>query len=488
MTSTASFLWHDYETFGRDPTRERPVQFAAIRTDENLEEVDDGTMIYCRQTPDYLPDPESCLVHGVLPQLANEKGMGEWEFATTIHQLMMTPGTCTVGYNNIRFDDEFTRQLLFRNLFDPYSREWRNGNSRWDLIDVVRLTRALRPDGIEWPLDADNKPSNKLELITSANGIAHSDAHDALADVRATIAVAKLLKQNQPRLFDYVYKARSKKWILNNALDLVNQTPVLHISGMYPASCGHLSMVIPLGPHPTNPNGVMVYDLRHDPVDLIKLSAEQLTTRIFTRAADLPEGINRIAVKTIHANRSPVIVPVKTLDEVSARRWDLDRNLCMEHREKLLAATDVMEKLTQVFTSHDKPVQEDPELTLYTGQFANNRDKNMMESLQKKFGEQKSNSSPFNDQNITFDDHRLNELYFRLNARNWPELLDNQTGHKWRDFCHKRVHLGQDGFRSITEYRESIEAMAVAAASQTEVDRVNLLREYGDEVANFSTA
>ena len=486
MTGSASFLWHDYETFGRDPTRERPVQFAAIRTDENLEEVDDGTMIYCRQTPDYLPDPESCLVHGILPHTANEKGLNEWEFAATIHQLMMTPGTCTVGYNNIRFDDEFTRQLLFRNLFDPYSREWRNGNSRWDLIDVVRLTRALRPDGIEWPFDDDNKPSNKLELITSANGIAHSDAHDALADVRATIAVAKLLRQHQPRLFDYAFNARSKKWILNNALDLVKQTPVLHISGMYPASCGHLSMVVPLGPHPTNANGVIVYDLRHDPVDLITLSAEQLTERIFTRTEDLPEGSTRIAVKTIHANRSPVIVPTSTLDELSAKRWNLDRNLCLSHREKLLAATDVMEKLTQVFSSHDRPTHEDPELTLYTGQFATDKDRKTLDTLQKSFNDQKPASGTI-DQNLKFDDHRLNELYFRLIARNWPDLLDKQSGNKWRDFCHKRVHQGHDGFRSIAEYKKSIRALDDVAVNQTDSDMFNLLRKYGDEVANFST-
>ena len=137
-----TFLWHDYETFGRDPARDRPVQFASIRTDENLDEIEDGTMIYCRQSPDYLPDPGSCSVHGVLPQAANKNGLNEWEFAHTIHELMAAPETCTVGFNSIRFDDEFTRQLLFRNLFDPYSREWRNNNSRWDLIDVVRLTRA----------------------------------------------------------------------------------------------------------------------------------------------------------------------------------------------------------------------------------------------------------------------------------------------------------------------------------------------------------
>ncbi len=480
-----TFLWHDYETFGRDPARERPVQFASIRTDENLEEIEDGTMIYCRQSPDYLPDPESCMVHGVLPQTANEKGLCEWEFANTIHRLMSTPATCTVGYNNIRFDDEFTRQLLFRNLFDPYSREWRDGNSRWDLIDVVRLTRALRPDGIEWPVDADNKATNRLELITAANGIEHGDAHDALADVRATIAVAKLLKRKHPKLFDYVYNTRDKKWILATALDTIRKDPVLHISGMTPATYGHLSMVIPLGPHPTNLNGVLAYDLRHDPTDLINLSQEALRERIFTATKNLPEGTQRIAIKTIHANRCPILVPVKTLDDETAKRWQLDRNQCLEHRTRLLAAApQVLEKLAWVFTNHDHPNQNDPDLTLYSGRFASNKDKSVMDAMQQAMN---TNQSLPEAGSEIFEDTRLNELYFRLNARNWPEKLDTEVTSRWRDFCHQRVHIGDDGFRSITDYKETVATLASTATTSVEIQRAKKLQEYGDEVAAFSS-
>lgn len=474
-----TFLWHDYETFGRDPARERPVQFASIRTDENLEEIEDGTMIYCRQSPDYLPDPGSCAVHGVLPQTANKKGLSEWKFANTIHQLMATPATCTVGYNSIRFDDEFTRQLLFRNLFDPYSREWRDGNSRWDLIDVVRLCRALRPDGIEWPIDADNKPTNKLELLTAANGIEHGDAHDALADVRATIAIAKLLKARQPKLFDYAYNTRSKHWILGTALNLVKREPVLHISGMYPASIGHLSMVMPIGPHPTNQNGVLVYDLRHDPEDLIKLPADKLKERIFTAKKDLPEGYNRIAIKTVHANRCPVLVPVNTLDEKTAKQWQLDRNTCLEHRQKLLEAENVLVKLAEVFTRYDQPHKDDPDLTLYSGSFASNRDKVTMDGLQKEL----NGGAAIDYTHYQFDDHRLNELCFRLAARNWPESLNAEDKQKWKRFCHQRVHSGQDGFRSIAQYRSLLEEMQT---SNVNTDNLDKLAEYGDNIAAFS--
>ena len=478
-----TFLWHDYETFGRDPSRERPVQFAAIRTDENLEEIEDGTMIYCRQSNDYLPDPGSCMVHGVLPQTANEKGMCEWEFATKIHQMMSVPDTCTVGYNSIRFDDEFTRQLLFRNLFDPYGREWRDGNSRWDLIDVVRLARALRPDGIEWPTDADGKATNKLELLTAANGIDHGDAHDALADVRATIAIAKLLKEKQPKLFGFAYLTRNKRWVLSTALDLIKKQPVLHISGMYPAKYGHLSMVIPLGPHPTNQNGVLAYDLRYDPTDLINLSAEDIKERLFTAAKDLPEGTERIAVKTIHANRCPILVPTKTLDEATAKKWQLDTDQCLEYREKLLAAPEILEKLAWVFSNRNHQNAEDPDLTLYSGQFASDRDRDVMVSLQQKLTQ--SATSPAASDKL-FDDERLNELYFRLTARNWPERLSEAENDTWREFCQQRVHRGCEGFRSFDQYKKIIAELKQQAKNTEESEMATMLEKYGEQIANFS--
>lgn len=477
-----TFLWHDYETFGRDPARERPVQFAAIRTDENLEEIGDSVMIYCRQSRDYLPDPGSCMVHGVLPQKANVEGLSEWEFATKIHAMMSVPGTCTVGYNSIRFDDEFTRQLLFRNLFDPYSREWRDGNSRWDLIDVVRLARALRPDGIEWPTDPEGKPSNKLELLTVANDISHGDAHDALADVRATIAIAKLLRDKQPKLFGFAYQSRNKRWLLSVALNAIKKKPVLHVSGMYPARYGHISIVMPLGQHPTNSNGVLAYDLRYDPTDLINLPAEELKERLFTAAKDLPAGTERIAVKTIHANRCPIIVPLQTLDEQMAAKWQLDVDLCMKHRDQLLAAPQVLEKLAWTFTNRGNRGQNDPDLTLYSGQFASDRDRTVMESMQQKLTTRQA--VPGASENI-FDDERLNELYFRLTARNWPEKLTDVEVDRWRHFCHQRVHEGCDGFRSLEQYKQLTTELKINGAPEI-TDTVNKLEEYGIETAGYS--
>ena len=475
-----TFLWHDYETFGRDPTRERPVQFAAIRTDNDLNQLDE-LMIYCRQTADYLPDPESCLVHGVLPQVANEQGLCEHDFATAIHQQMSQPGTCVAGYNNIRFDDEFTRQLLFRNLYDPYSREWKNGNSRWDIIDVVRLTRALRPEGINWPSDDKGNPTNRLDQLTRANDIPHGDAHDALADVRATIAIARLIKQKQPRLFDYAIQMRTKRNVAH-ALDLVNHKPVLHVSGMYTGRNLNLSIIVPLCPHPTNANGILVYDLRKDPTELIKLDAESIAKRLFTRAEILPEHTKRPAIKTIHLNRCPAIAPLSTLSDEHLPRLSLDIPLAMRYRDELIASLEtVTSRLATVFTRHKPTNPRDPELTLYSGSFASDNDRKLMASVQNQFAQ---GTPVAND--IVFEDARLNELLLRVRARNREDTLNNDEVQYWKSLCGRRVHQGHEGFRSITEFENILTNMQANCSDRKTVDLVAALREYGHSIARFS--
>lgn len=259
----SQFLWYDLETFGRDPRRSRIAQFGAIRTNADLDPVEDPIMFFCRPADDLLPSPGACLITGITPQQAQAEGLSEAEFAARIFDEMARPNTCIAGYNSFRFDNEFIRNLFYRDFFDPYEREWRNGNSRWDLIDVMRMARALRPDGIQWPLRDDGVPSFKLEALAAANDLVHSRAHDALSDVEATIALARLLKESQPRLFDYAFALRDKKRAAA-LLDYANMTPVLHLSQRYPASQGCGSLVLPLCPHPQIANQIIVCDLADD--------------------------------------------------------------------------------------------------------------------------------------------------------------------------------------------------------------------------------
>ncbi|MBW8723072.1 MAG: exodeoxyribonuclease I, partial [Polaromonas sp.] len=291
--SSHTFLWHDYETFGINPRRDRPAQFAGIRTDAELNEIGEPLMIYCKPANDYLPDPESCLLTGITPQLCLERGVAEHEFAAKIEAVLAEPGTIGVGYNTIRFDDEVTRHLFWRNLMDPYAREWQNDCGRWDLLDVVRMCYALRPEGIAWPRKPDERfpddpsvtrPSFKLEDLARANGLMHDAAHDALSDVRATIALARLIRRAQPKLFDFALSLHKKDRVATElGLPTSPQTaqPFLHVSGMFPPERGCMAVMWPLATHPTNKNELLAWDLSQDPGELPLLDVATLRQRLF---------------------------------------------------------------------------------------------------------------------------------------------------------------------------------------------------------------
>lgn len=425
-----SFYWHDYETFGTDPARDRPAQFAGLRTDDALNVIGEPLVIYCKPPQDILPEPESCLVTGISPQKASSEGFPEAEFISKIERELAFPGTCGVGYNSIRFDDEFTRNTLYRNFFDPYAREWQNGCSRWDIIDMMRLMRAFRPDGMAWPLSSDGRPSFRLEELTAANGISHEAAHDALSDVKATIDLARLVRKQQPKLYDYVYKYRDKK-LVSGLLAL--RAPLLHVSSMYPAEYGCTALVLPIASHPVNRNEVVVFDLRFDPETLLNLDAEEIRRRLFTPKEQL--DVERIALKTIHVNKCPVVATEKLLTPEIAERLDINIENCHRHADEIRHAEGLEEKMTQVFSRNDREPQQDPDLALYSGGFFSNADRAKMEIIRSASPE-KLGSLAFE-----FDDRRLPEMLFRYRARNYPETLSLNEKAKWRAFCESRLDV-----------------------------------------------
>ncbi len=450
-----SFYWYDFETFGADPLRDRPCQFAGIRTDENFNEIDEPLVIYCKPTDDMLPQPEACLITGITPQEAASKGVVEAEFIGQIEKEFSRPGTCVVGYNSIRFDDEVTRHCLYRNFHDPYAREWQQGNSRWDIIDMVRLVRATRPQGICWPDHENGKPSFKLEALTRANGLVHDAAHDALSDVRATIAMARLVREKQPRLFDYVFNNRSKKDARSH-LDLRSQKPVLHISSKYPAEKGCAALVVPLVQDLVNANAVYVYDLSVDPQPLLELSAQQIRERVFTAAADLPEGVERIPLKAVHVNKCPILVPASILKGASAERLGIDLQACLANLNKIRAQPGLSAKIKRVF-QRDFPPETNPDLMLYSGGFFSNADKQLMVKI-RTLPQQELASFP-----VQFDDARIPEMLFRYRARNYPLTLDDKERLQWREFCRDRLEKSDAGasitmkqyVQQITDLRQS---------------------------------
>lgn len=426
---TSSLFWYDYETTGIDPRRDRPLQVAGIRTDEDLNEIGEPLNIYCRPSDDILPHPAACLVTGITPSRLAEKGLSEAEFMTRVHAELALPGTCGVGYNSLRFDDEVTRYSLYRNFFDPYAREWQGGNSRWDLIDLLRTAYALRPEGIVWP-EEEGRVSLKLERLTAANGIEHGQAHDALSDVRATIALARLLRSQQPKLYDYLYQLRGKQRVLDQIRLL---QPLVHISGRFAGSRHYLALVLPLAWHPRNRNALIVCDLHADPAPLLEQDGETLRQRLYTRREQLAEGELPVPLKLLHINRCPVVAPPSVLRAEDIQRLQLDM-AAYQTRAKLLAETQGQwqDKLAQVYGEEVFAPCEDPEQQLYDG-FIGDRDRRLCEQVRR------ADPRYLADNAWPFDDARLPELLFRYRARNFASSLSSAEQQRWRTFCQQRL-------------------------------------------------
>ena len=439
-----TLYWHDYETWGVNPAIDRPSQFAGLRTDEDLNVVGEPLVIYCKPAEDVLPHPEACLVTGITPQIASEKGLLEAQFIRKILKQLSAPDTCGVGYNSLRFDDEVTRYSAFRNFYDPYEREWKNGNSRWDIIDMVRACYALRPQGIEWP-EIDGKPSFKLEHLTAANGITHAAAHDALSDVEATIAFAKLIKTAQPGLYEHIY-ANKHKSALAPLVDLQSRKPLLHISSMFKAEQGCAALIMPLAMHPTNKNSVIVVDLSAPVEDLIALDAQGVAERVFTAQADLPEGVARIGLKQVHLNKCPVLLTPKLLTPQAASRLNIDVGLCENHWQQLLKV-DLVKKVQAVMSGREFQEKSDPEQRLYDG-FIPSEDKHVMQAVRSAKTEQ------LRETTYSFKDERLNQMVLPYRARNFPESLNAEELTVWRAHCIARLKGQEEGMLSTAELIE----------------------------------
>ncbi len=474
--TTPTFLWHDYETFGISPRRDRPSQFAAVRTDAELNQIGEPIMLYCRPAADYLPDPQSCLITGITPQLCLERGLPEYQFAAAIEQAFSEPGTIGVGYNTIRFDDEFTRFLFWRNLIDPYAREWQNGCGRWDILDLVRTTYALRPDGIVWPKHEDGRPSFRLEDLTIANDLDHDAAHDALSDVHATLALARLIRARQPRLFDFCFELRKKERV-SAEISLHAPRPFLHVSGMFPAERGCLALMWPLAPHPTNKNEVIAWDLAFDPAELRTLDAETIRTRMFTAADALPEGMSRLPIKSIHINKSPVVIGnLKTLPPPLAQRWGIDLGTALRHAE-IAAGLDAGGKMRPLWEAvYERPAgaAADVDEDLYGG-FVGNGDRRKLTQLRAESPQQLARPP-------AFDDPRLEELLFRYRARNFPETLTGEEAQRWEEHRAARLLGGAAGARTLPAFFDDIDRLAEDAGENGE-EILGALYDYAESIA-----
>ncbi|CRL63722.1 exonuclease I [Proteus vulgaris] len=470
---TPTFYVHDYETFGTHPALDRPAQFAGIRTDMDFNIIEDPLVIYCKPNDDYLPHPEAVMITGITPQIALKNGVIEAEFTRQIHQAFSQPNSCIMGYNNLRFDDEVTRNILYRNFYDPYAYSWQKGNSRWDLLDVLRACYALRPEGIVWPENEDGFPSFRLELLTKANGISHENAHDAMSDVYATIAMAKKLKQAQPRMFDYFFNLRDKRKV-QALIDIPAMTPIVHVSGMFGAARSNLSLVAPLAWHPDNRNAVIVCDLSADISPLLTLTSDQLRERLYTPRSELSVDEPPVPIKLLHINKCPIVAPQNTLRPQDADRIGLDVDTCLNNQAILFSHPEIRNKVVELFAQQAPfVVSDNVDSQIYNGFFSEN-DRSAMDIIRST----QPQNLPALD--LTFEDARMEPLFFRYRARNYPSTLNYDEQQRW--LAHRKEVLTPE---KLTEYINTIQLLAEEHSDNEEkLKQLQELYLYAQEIAS----
>lgn len=432
---SASFFFYDLETSGVNAFSGRIMQFAGRRTTLDLEPIGNPVNILIKLTDDVLPDPDAIMITGITPQQARMDGITEVEFLRQFTDEVALPNTIFVGFNTVRFDDEFMRCLHYRNFYDPYEWQWQDGRSRWDLLDVVRMTRALRPDGIKWPVDVHGKPTNRLELLTGINGLDHAHAHDALSDVDATIAVARMIRNKHAKLFDYLLSMRDKRKIAELVED---NRYFVYTSGKYPAQYEKTTVVTTICPHPKR-QGVLVYDLRYDPAQYKDATPEQLAESWkWKKDSDEP----RLPVKLLQYNRCPAVAPLGVLDEASQKRLKIDMDDIKKHGEILHSMGDLEARLFKALEILDRPAQttllstdKDVDECIYDG-FFDNQDKQAMRVVRAAAPQELS------DLHLHFKDQRLTSLLPLYKARNFPAQLTGEERLEWEQFCLRKLTAG----------------------------------------------
>lgn len=410
-----TYFFYDLETTGLNPRQDRIMQFAGIRTDSKFHQLGEAYNVLVTLSNDTLPNPGALMVTGISPQKTVEEGYSEAEFARILQTEVFTPSTTILGYNSIRFDDEFIRALLWRNYYDPYEWAYDEGRSRWDLLDVVRLTRALRPEGINWPVDDKGQPTNRLELLSQANGLDHSQAHDALSDVQALIGVAQLIHDKQPKLFDYLLSMRDKRAV-KQLVSLEQPKPFVYASGRYDSRYHKTTVAYPVAE--AEYGNVYVYDLRVDPSQWVDKSSQELKDIINTPYHERAADYQKLPIKKLQYNRAPAVAPVGVLAaEDGWKKLELTQQMIEKHMTELERHPEFVQRCIAVLGDSVFPKITEAEGQLYDGGFVSDRDKLRAEALRNMSASEIAQYKP------QFDDQRLQAMAIRYKARNFASSL-----------------------------------------------------------------
>lgn len=456
-----TFFFYDLETSGRSPRTDRIMQFAGQRTDLDLVPIGEPVNVLVKISEDILPEPEAILLTSITPQATLADGLSESDFLKLFSEQVALPGTIFTGFNSISFDDEFMRFIHYRNFYDPYKWQWQDNRSKWDLLDLVRMTRALRPDNIQWPVDGHGKSVNRLELLTAKNKLEHTNAHDALSDVHGLIALARLVQNHQPKLFDFLLKMRDKKKVENL---VKSDEPFVYSSGTFSSDYEKTTVAVGIGDD-IRTGASLVYDLRHDPDEFINQSPVELA-EAWKYKKD--ENAKRLPVKVLHYNRCPAVAPLSVLDTDSQKRLAIDMNVINANLKKLSKSGDFTEKLRQIRRSTEKAAQlsvfeespDEVDSKLYDG-FFSDKDENLMAVIRA------AAPAELSSLDLPFSDTRLKALLPLYKARNFPEFLTDEERKNWDDY-RKRKLLKGGGNSKVARFANRLQELYESSHSSAQ--------------------
>ena len=295
--------------------------------------------------------------------------------------------------------------------------------------------------------------------------------------MRATIGLARLIKRLQPRLFDFALGLHKKDRVMQELAlpaTAAHARPFLHVSGMFGVERGCIAVMWPLAQHPTNKNEVIAWDLAQDPSQLADLSVDDIRLRMFTASADLPEGVTRLPIKTVHLNKSPMVVSsLRTLSAEQAARWHIDMEQALQYAA---IARDLPDMSATWATVFQRPaLQEvDVDQDLYGG-FIGQADRRRLNQLTAMHPQELAVAKP------GFDDERLHELLFRYRARNFPDSLNPAEQQRWQGLRVAFLLEGHAGARTAEQMFAEIDQLSETADERAE-EILGTLYDYADAI------
>lgn len=444
-----SFIFYDTETTGTHTAFDQILQFAAIYTDEELNEIE-RFEIRCRLLPNIVPSPGAMRVTRLkVSQLTDTTLPSHYEMMCSIRQKLLewSPSTF-LGYNTIKFDENLLRQAFYQTLHPLYLTNTL-GNSRTDIMRIAQAASVYAPGALVIPNNADGKPNYKLDRLAPANGFEHEDAHEALSDVEATLHIAKLILKRSPDVWSAFMRFSTKAAVA----DYASNEQAFCLTEFYYGDA-YSWLVAPLGASAMNSSEFYVYNLGVDPNSLSSLKNTELIARLNT----LPKP-----VRTIRTNAAPMIF---SLDDAphsasgkSLSQEELDRRVSI-----LEADLALKKRLITVFeqTKQEWPASPHVEEQIYNG-FYQRDDEELREAFHTVDWTKRKELVE------RFEDQRLKKLGSQLIYAEQPEVLDPTLRLKHdREIAKKIAYANPElPWLTLPEALEEIEVL-INSASNTE--------------------